>query len=122
MQHSKNGDRRAVPLAGPVLEALRERAKVRSIAIDLAFADHDGRAAFPRAAWRKAIRLADLEDFTFHDCRLTAASYLTMSGATLAEIAEELGHRTLSMVKRYAHLTESHTLKVARRMAERFLG
>ena len=122
IEHSKNGDRRAVPLAGPVLEALRDRAKVRPIATDLVFADFEGRATFPRGAWRRAVLDADLDDFTFHDCRHTAASYLAMSGATLAEIAEVLGHRTLAMVKRYAHLTESHTLKVARRMAERFLS
>ena len=32
-----------------------------------------------------------------------------MNGASLAEIAEVLGHKTLSMVKRYAHLSEAHT-------------
>lgn len=121
IENSKNGDRRAVPLAGPVHEAMRARAKVRLLTTDLVFADFEGRARFPRAAWRKAIHAAKLEDFTFHDCRHTAASYLAMSGATLAEIAEVLGHRTLAMVKRYAHLTESHTLRVARRMAQRFL-
>ena len=36
----------------------------------------------------------------------TFASYLAMNGATLAEIAETLGHKTLAMVKRYAHLSE----------------
>jgi len=32
-----------------------------------------------------------------------------MNGATLAELAEVLGHRTLQMVKRYNHFTEGHT-------------
>ena len=41
-----------------------------------------------------------------------------MSGATLAEIAEVLGHKTLAMVKRYAHLTEAHTAGVVARMNE----
>ncbi len=45
-----------------------------------------------------------------------------MSGATLAEIAEVLGHKTLAMVKRYSHLTEQHTSKVVARMNERFLS
>ena len=31
-----------------------------------------------------------------------------MKGASLVEIAEVLGHRTLQMVRRYAHLSESH--------------
>jgi hypothetical protein len=34
----------------------------------------------------------------------------------LLEIAELLGHKTLAMVKRYAHLTEDHTRSVVERM------
>ena len=45
-----------------------------------------------------------------------------MSGATLPELAAFLGHRTLAMVQRYAHLTEPHSASVAERMAERFLS
>ena len=45
-----------------------------------------------------------------------------MSGATLAELAEALGHKTLAMVKRYAHLTEGHTASVVARMTERFMA
>jgi hypothetical protein len=45
-----------------------------------------------------------------------------MSGATLAEFAAVLGHKTLAMVKRYAHLSEPHTSAVVSRMNERFLG
>ena len=54
--------------------------------------------------------------------RHTFASYLAMSGATLAELAEALGHKTLAMVKRYAHLTEGHTANVVARMTERFMA
>ncbi len=45
-----------------------------------------------------------------------------MSGATLAEIAEVLGHKTLQMVKRYAHLSEAHTAGVVERMNSKFIG
>jgi hypothetical protein len=34
-----------------------------------------------------------MEDFRFHDLRHSAASYLAMNGASLAEIAEVLGHK-----------------------------
>ncbi len=44
-----------------------------------------------------------------------------MSGATLAEIAEVLGHKTLAMVKRYSHMAEQHPAEVVVRMNERFL-
>lgn len=39
-----------------------------------------------------------------------------MNGASLAEIAKVLGHRTLQMVRRYAHLSEAHTAGVVGRM------
>lgn len=42
-----------------------------------------------------------------------------MSGATLPEIAAILGHKTLAMVKRYAHLSEAHTSAVVERMNNR---
>jgi len=45
-----------------------------------------------------------------------------MGGASLAEIAEVLRHKTLAMVKRYAHLSPGHTAKVGERMNERIFG
>jgi site-specific recombinase XerD len=45
-----------------------------------------------------------------------------MNGATLAEIAETLGYKTLAMVKRYAHLTEAHTRTVVERMNRAMFG
>ena len=61
-----------------------------------------------RKAWENARDAAGLVDFRFHDLRHSTASYLAMSGASQLEIAEVLGHRTLQMVRRYAHLSESH--------------
>ena len=65
---------------------------------------------------------AELGDFKWHDLRHTFASELAMSGATLAELAEAMGHKTLAMVKRYAHLTEGHTNKVVDRMTSRLFS
>ena len=65
---------------------------------------------------------AEIEDFRFHDLRHSAASYLAMNGASLAEIADVLGHKTLSMVKRYAHLSEAHTHNVVSKMNDRIFG
>jgi len=68
-------------------------------------------------AWQTALKRAGLEDFRFHDLRHCAASYLAMNGASLAEIAEVLGHKSLQMVKRYSHLSHEHTASVIERMA-----
>ena len=86
------------------------------------FANPTGKPTFPKKPWIKAVEAAGIRNFRFHDLRHTAASYLAMSGATLPELAAFLGHRTLAMVQRYAHLTESHSDSVAQRMAESFLG
>ena len=45
-----------------------------------------------------------------------------MNGASLLEIAEVLGHKTLQMVKRYSHLAESHTAGVVERMNKKIFG
>ena len=41
-----------------------------------------------------------------------------MSGASLLEIADILGHKTMQMVKRYSHFTTAHTAGVVEQMAE----
>jgi site-specific recombinase XerD len=45
-----------------------------------------------------------------------------MNGATLSELSEILGHKTLAMVKRYSHVTEQHTAKVVSRMNKDMFG
>ena len=122
LEDTKNNERRALPLHGEALEVLRELSKVRRIDTDLVFASREGKATYPRYAFQKAVQRVGIEDFRFHDLRHSAASYLAMSGATLAEIAEVLGHKTLSMVKRYSHLTEQHTSQVVARMNARIFG
>ena len=57
------------------------------------------------SAWNGARKRADLADFRFHDLRHTAASYLAMQrGQSLGDCRDLLGHKTLQMVQRYAHL------------------
>jgi integrase len=122
LEETKNGERRALPLAGAALDVMIKLAQERRCDTDLVFARADGRGPFQLwPAWNRAVKEAELEDFRFHDLRHTAASYLAMSGATLAEIAAVLGHKTLAMVKRYAHLSEQHTSDVVARMNAKFL-
>jgi len=45
-----------------------------------------------------------------------------MNGATTPEIAAVLGHKTLTMVKRYSHLSDEHIRGVVERTAEKVLG
>jgi len=124
LEHTKNRDRRALPLTHHALEVVRElRDQHKRTDTDLLFPRADGQAPIElRKHWNRAVREAGIEDFRFHDLRHTAASYLAMNGATLAEIADVLGHRTLQMVKRYAHLSDQHTASVVERMNRRMFG
>lgn len=117
---TKNKENRAVPISSKAYELLKEHAKVRKINSSYVFARLDGKKpADLRWYWDKVVETAGLENFKFHDLRHTAASYLAMNGASLLEIAEILGHKTLAMVKRYSHLTKKHTAEILERMNEK---
>jgi integrase len=125
LRDTKNGETRAVPLVGEACGLLKEYSKVRRIDTSLVFPREGlkgGESMSIRVAWDNAIANAKIENFRFHDLRHTCASYLAMDKASLAEIAEVLGHKTLAMVKRYAHLSEQHTLTVVERMNEKIFG
>ena len=123
LEVTKSGERRTLPIRGPALPALRSYAKVRRLDSDFVFPSLDGRNSFTfRPHWEKAVKQAEINNFRFHDLRHTTASYLAMNGATLLEIADVLGHKTLEMVKRYAHLADSHKVGVLEKMNTAVFG
>lgn len=114
----KNGETRTLPLVGHSLAVLKDLRKTRRLDTDLVFPSNGGRYYKAhgtnrpieiREPFKRALKEAEITDFRFHDLRHSAASYLAMNKATPSEIAAVLGHKTLAMVKRYAHLSEQHT-------------
>ncbi|MBS0580596.1 MAG: site-specific integrase [Proteobacteria bacterium] len=122
VHHTKNGDPRRLPLVGRALEAVKQLNLEGRTGGPFVFA-HPRDANRPYEAfdahWYRARAAAALGDFRFHDLRHTCASYLASQGASLLEIADVLGHRTLAMVKRYSHLAQSHKVTVIRKMARK---
>jgi len=55
-----------------------------------------------------AIQKAGVREFTWHCLRHTFASRLVMAGVNLRTVQELMGHKTIAMTCRYAHLAESH--------------
>jgi len=51
-----------------------------------------------------AVLETKIKNFRWHDLRHTFASRLRMKGAPLEDIADLLGHKSLTMTRRYAHL------------------
>ena len=102
VQNPKGYRARAVPLHDKAIEAL-EGIKRRGKRI-FNFRDF-------RTAWMGAVKRAGLPHTTFHTLRHTFASWLAISGATPFEIRELLGHRDLTTVLIYSHLSPEHLHK-----------
>ncbi|MCT4552937.1 MAG: site-specific integrase [Alphaproteobacteria bacterium] len=121
---TKNGEKRVLPLKGKALEMVKDLYNKRDYESNLVFPSiKDKKVPIQiRDSWETSLKKADIKNFRFHDLRHTAASYLAMNGATPSEIAEILGHKTLQMVKRYSHLSESHTSSVVERMNQKMFG
>lgn len=99
LEDTKNGDRRLVPLsvlARDLLASLPPRidGKVFSIA------PNSVSSYFP-----KACADAGVSGLTLHDLRHEATSRLFERGLNMMEVAAITGHRTLTQLKRYTHLS-----------------
>ena len=68
------------------------------------------------ARFADALRVARVKAFRFHDLRHSCASMLAQNGATLLEIGDLLGHRQVSMTKRYSHLASGHRSALVNRV------
>jgi integrase len=120
---TKNGERRAVPLTGYALDLLKKHAHLCRPEVDFVFPIYTStKRRRISDAWEHAVKRAGIENFRYHDLRHSCASYLAMNDASLMEIAAILGHRTLQMVQRYAHLSEAHTAGMVQRMNQAIFG
>lgn len=123
LHETKSGEVRQVAITGLAFELLKEHDKYRRLDTHLLFPGKFPKKPIDiRAAWEAAVDRAQITNLRFHDTRHSCASYLAMNGVSLAEIAEVLGHKTLAMVKRYAHLSDSHTAGVLAKMNEKIFG
>jgi integrase len=108
---SKNGAARHVPLnqsAIRALEALRKRTGGTGFVC--------GGSPGPGRWFEPAVKDSKLTDFTWHCLRHTFASRLVMADVDLRTVQELMGHKTIGMTVRYAHLAPKHTLAAVERL------
>lgn len=114
----KNGRARTIDLAGSAVAALKAHRHLRGQRV---FLDFDGKD-HTLGAWRhglyRACSRAGLRRLGWHVLRHTTASHLAMRGESLSVIQAQLGHRTIQMTTRYAHLAPGATRAAVAKLDE----
>jgi integrase len=101
--HTKNGERREIPMSATLRDTLQRIP--RRLGSDYVFPGRTGRGMSNiRGRFHRALREAGIGGFRWHDLRHTFASHLVMAGVNITSVKELLGHKTLAMTLRYAHL------------------
>jgi site-specific recombinase XerD len=113
---TKNGSDRFVTLnsaAAEVLKLLKKRHEELGLPSDstLFHSKRDGLIKNPRKWFATALEQAEIEGVTWHTLRHTFASRLVMAGVDLKTVQELMGHKTIAMTARYAHLAPTHKLR-----------
>lgn len=114
LHETKNGDVRSLVMTDKAARMSLEL--FRDSRSEFVFKGKKDKPIDIRYPFSQAIKRAGIKNFRFHDLRHSCASYLAMNGASMNEIAEILGHKSLNMVKRYAHLSTQHKALVINNM------
>jgi len=102
-ENTKTNCRRVVPINKGAEQALNNRRAIG--ASEWVFAKKNGeRVKTLNWYFRKAVKSAGLSDFRIHDLRHTFASWLVSEGVELIKVRDLLGHTSIRMTERYAHL------------------
>jgi integrase len=112
LKRGKSGDARVLYFSGEALEVLRRLARVPHISKKV-FVGKRGRASFPRTAWGKALKDAEIEDFRFHDLRHTAITWQAMTGVSVPWLQVFSGHKTSAQLDKYVHLAQTRSSEIA---------
>jgi integrase len=110
---AKSGDTRYVPLnteAIDVLKRWREQSDQTAQVIPVT-------TSF-KTAWHALLTRAQITRFRWHDLRHHFASRLAQKGVPLNTIRDLLGHGSLSMTLRYAHLSPNQTRDAVAKLIE----
>ena len=111
LHKTKTRNKREIPINDNLAQVLKAVRKEKGFRSKYVFTYKGLTIQRVDRAFKAALRRAGIEDFKFHDLRHTFASHLAMKGASSKDLQELLGHKTMSMTTRYAHLSQEHKKK-----------
>ena len=115
-EHTKAKKRHTVPLNATAKTALLARLRWRAAhcpGTPWVFCDQYGRRVDSvKRSFTTACRRAGIRNFRFHDLRHTCAAWLVTEGVPLSEVRDLLGHSSVVVTERYAHLAP-HRVRAA---------
>jgi len=103
------------------LEWMRNRKRIEVINPNTVFCRLNG-TPLKRfdSAWRRICKIANIDDFHYHDLRHTFCSNLLLSGSDLKDVKEMIGHSDIAMTDRYSHITNLHKYYRQNKLAEHY--
>jgi integrase len=111
---TKTDSPREIPVNDTLEKIFKEIRNEDGLSSEYVFTKHGKRIRHIGPAFKGALRRAGITDFHFNDLRHTFASHLVMNGASLKEVQELLGHTTVTMTLRYAHLSQENKVNAVR--------
>lgn len=108
LSRTKNGTQRVLTLPPALIQELMKFRQVGDAYLFPHTSKLHGPFQYFDHHWKACLIEAEVADFRFHDLRHSCASMLAKSGASLLEIAQVLGHKSITMTARYSHLCNGH--------------
>lgn len=114
---TKNDEPRSVHLNQAAFDAIQSVRPNKPDNAARIFPHH--RQNFSNSAWfNSCVKAAGIDNYTWHNNRHTFCSWLAMAGASIREIMEAAGHKSIEMAARYSHLSPAHTSAVVDRLVQ----
>lgn len=108
---TKTSEKREIPISDTLFDTIRSLPR----RLDSDYIFNNISKDF-RKRFASALKRAKISNFRFHDLRHTFASHLVMAGVDITTVSKLLGHKSLTMTLRYAHLAPSHLVEGVKKL------
>lgn len=120
--NTKNGQPQTVPLVPQALAVLHGRLGNGSEYVFHSSGSRSGHVQEPKAAWRRILTAAKLQDLRIHDLRRTFGSWQAMHGASLQIVGRSLNHKSVAATQIYSRINLDPVRLSVERAIDDFMG